>query len=184
MIDDLEYRQEIRICGSGGQGVIMVAIILAEAVAIFEGRQVSQTQSYGPEARGGKCKADVVISNLEIDYPKASKPSILLAMNQASYDFYIHDLMPGGILIVDSTMVKKLCEDQAIAIPFTHLARKNFGRTFVANMIALGSLIYLCPVASLESVESALLGRVPEGTKDINLKAFRAGVEAAENYKK
>ena len=176
-----EYRQEIRLCGSGGQGIIMAAIVLAEAAGVYDGRHVCQTQSYGPEARGGTCKADVVISSKEIDYPKASRPSLLLAMNQASCDTYFLDLKPAGLLIVDNTLVRKVPMGRVAAIPFTQIARHHIGREMTSNMVALGAFGYLCKAVSLESLESALMDRVPEGTQELNLKALRAGIEAAKD---
>lgn len=101
-------RYEIRLSGSGGQGLIVAGIILAEAAGIHDGKYVCQTQSYGPEARGGASKAEVVISEEEIDYPKAIKPDVLLAMNQKACDAYFFDMKPDGMLVVDSTFVKQL----------------------------------------------------------------------------
>jgi 2-oxoglutarate ferredoxin oxidoreductase subunit gamma len=175
-----EYRQEIRFCGSGGQGIIMAAIVLAEAAGVYDGKYVCQTQSYGPEARGGTCKADVVISSMEIDYPKASRPSLLLAMNQASCDTYFLDLKPAGLLVVDNTLVKKVPTGRVAAIPFTQIARQIIGREMASNMVALGAFGYLCKAVSMEGLESALMDRVPEGTQELNLKALRAGIEAAK----
>lgn len=175
-------RQEIRLAGSGGQGIIMAAIVLAEAAGVHEGRQVSQTQSYGPEARGGTCKAEVVISDAPIDYPKVAKPDFLLAMNQASVNTYFGDLKPTGLLIVDSTLVSKVPTAKTVSIPFTKIAREEFGTDLVANMVALGALGWLSKRVSVESLEEALLSRVPPGTEELNLKALRAGVLAAESY--
>ncbi len=175
-------RHEIRIAGSGGQGIIMAAIVLAEAAGVHEGKQVSQTQSYGPEARGGTCKAEVVISEAPIDYPKVSRPDFLLAMNQASVNTYFGDLKPTGLLIVDSTLVSKVPTAKTVSIPFTRIAREEFGTDLVANMVALGALGYLSKDVSLESLEEALIARVPPGTEELNLKALRAGVRAAESY--
>lgn len=174
-------RQEIRLAGSGGQGIIMAAIVLAEAAGVHEGRQVSQTQSYGPEARGGTCKAEVVISDAPIDYPKVAKPDFLLAMNQASVNTYFGDLKPTGLLIVDSTLVSKVPTAKTVSIPFTKIAREEFGTDLVANMVALGALGWLSKRVSVESLEEALLSRVPPGTEELNLKALRAGVLAAES---
>jgi 2-oxoglutarate ferredoxin oxidoreductase subunit gamma len=175
-----EHRMEIRFCGSGGQGIIMAAIVLAEAAGVYDGKYVCQTQSYGPEARGGTCKADVVISSREIDYPKASRPSLLLAMNQASCNTYFLDLEPAGLLIVDNTLVKNVPTGRVAAIPFTKIARQKIGKELASNMVALGAFGHLCNAVSMESLESALADRVPEGTKDINLRALRAGMEAAK----
>lgn len=175
-----EYRQEIRLCGSGGQGIIMAAIVLAEAAGVYDGNHVCQTQSYGPEARGGTCKADVVISSMEIDYPKASRPSLLLAMNQASCDTYFLDMNPAGLLVVDNTFVRKVPTGRVAAIPFTQIARQKIGREMTSNMVALGAFSFLCKAVSMEALESALMDRVPEGTQELNLKALRAGIKAAK----
>jgi len=172
-------RYEIRISGSGGQGIIISGIILAEAAGIYDGKYVCQTQSYGPEARGGSSRAEVVVSDDPIDYPKAMKPDLLLAMNQKACDTYIFDLKPGGILMVNSTLVKQLPTTRAIAIPFTQMARERTGKEMIANIIALGALASLTGVVSLRSLEAAVLSRVPKGTEELNKKALEAGIEAA-----
>jgi 2-oxoglutarate ferredoxin oxidoreductase subunit gamma len=179
---DKPFRHEIRLAGSGGQGIIMAAIVLAEAACVHEGKQVSQTQSYGPEARGGTCKAEVVISDGPIDYPKVSRPDFLLALNQASLNTYFGDLKPTGLLIVDSTLVSKVPTGKTVSIPFTKIAREELGTDLVANMVALGALCFLSKDVSQESLEEALLSRVPPGMEEINLKALRAGAKAAERY--
>jgi len=130
-----EDRYEIRLSGSGGQGIIMAAIVLAEACGVYDGKHVCQTQSYGPEARGGTSKAEVVISSQTIDYPRATKIDLLLAMNQASCDTYFWDLKPDGLLVVDATFVDQLPTSRAIAIPFTQIAREEVGKELVANMV-------------------------------------------------
>jgi len=175
-------RQEIRFCGAGGQGIITAAIILAEAAGVYDGWYVCQTQSYGPEARGGTCKAEVIISATEIDYPKASNPDLLLAMNQSSCDAYFADLKPSGLLVVDATLVKKLPTARVVTIPFTKMARQDLGNEVVATIIALGAVGYLCGSVSLENLEKALLSRVPQGTEGINLQALRLGIDTARHY--
>ena len=174
-------RYEIRLSGSGGQGLIFAGIILAEAAGIHEGKYVCQTQSYGPEARGGASKAEVVISDLEIDYPKAIKPDLLLAMNQKSCDAYFFDLKPAGMLIVDSTYVGQLPTTRAIAIPFTKIAREKLGKEIGANIIALGALATLSGAVSLSSLEAAVMSLIPRGTEDFNMKALELGIESAKN---
>jgi len=177
---EMDYRNEIRFCGSGGQGIIMAAIVLAEAAGIYDGKYVCQTQSYGPEARGGTCKADVVISSKEIDYPKASRPTLLLAMNQASCDKYFLDLKPTGLLIVDTTYVKKVPTGRVAALPFTRIARQEIGNAVASNMVALGAFGHLYQSVAMKSLEDALMARVPKGTEDLNLQALRAGMDAAK----
>jgi 2-oxoglutarate ferredoxin oxidoreductase subunit gamma len=175
-------RYEIRLSGSGGQGIIMAAVILAEAAGVHDGRQVCQTQSYGPEARGGSSKAEVVISSREIDYPKAIHPDMLLAMNQASCDAYFSDLKPNGLLLVDASLVEQIPTRRVIAIPFTQIARETTGKEMTANMVALGAVGKLCPHISVKKLETALLARIPKGTEEMNLQAFRAGVKAAKKF--
>ena len=174
------YRYDIRLSGSGGQGLILMGIILAEAIGIHEGKFVAQTQSYGPEARGGSSKAEVVVSDQEIDYPKALKLDLLLAMNQKSCDDYYMDLKPNGVLIVDSTFVNQIPIPRAYQIPFTRIAREKFNREMVANIIALGAISRLTPIVSARSIEAAVLARVPKGTEKLNRDALRAGINAAK----
>jgi len=178
------YRYDIRLSGSGGQGLILMGIILAEAIGIHDGKFVAQTQSYGPEARGGSSKAEVVVSDQEIDYPKALKLDLLLAMNQKSCDDYYMDLKQKGILIVDSTFVSQVPIPRAYQIPFTRIAREKFKREMVANIIALGAISKLTPIVSARAIEAAVLARVPKGTEKLNRDALRAGISAAKKVEK
>jgi len=164
--------------------LILMGIILAEAIGIYDGKYVAQTQSYGPEARGGSSKSEVIVSDEEIDYPKAIRLDLLLAMNQKSCDEFYPDLKPEGLLIVDSTFVTQLPTPKAFRIPFTRLAREKFGREVVANIIALGALSQLTPIVSAKATESAVLSRVPKGTEKLNRDALRAGMNAAKRAKK
>lgn len=176
----LTKRYEIRLSGSGGQGIITAAVILAEAAGVYENKYVCQTQSYGPEARGGKSKAEVIISERPIDYPKVLEMDLFLAMNQVSCDSYFYDFKPNGLLLVDSTFVKNIPTSRVIAIPFTEIAREVVGKDFVANIVALGAIGHFCEVISLESINKAVLKRVPAATVEINQKALEAGVTAAQ----
>jgi len=175
-------RFEVRLSGSGGQGLITAGIILAEAAGIHDGKFVCQTQSYGPEARGGASKAEVVISDEEIDYPKAIKPDLLLAMNQKACDAYFFDLKPTGTIVVDSTFVKQMPSSRAVSIPFTHIARETLGKEMLANVVALGALAMLSGVVSLRSLEAAVIARVPREMAELNRKALAAGIEAAKGF--
>ena len=178
------YRFDIRLSGSGGQGLILMGIILAEAIGIYDGKYVAQTQSYGPEARGGSSKAEVVVSDQEIDYPKALRLDLLLAMNQKSCDDYYMDLKPKGILVVDSTFVNQVPIPRAYQIPFTRIARDKFKREMVANIIALGAISKLTPIVSARAIEAAVLARVPKGTEKLNRDALRAGISSAKKVEK
>jgi len=174
-------RFEIRLAGSGGQGLILAGIILAEAAGIYDGKFVCQTQSYGPEARGGASKAEVVISDAEIDYPQAIQPDVLLALNQKSLDTYLADLKPEGLLIVDADLAPEVPLERFVALPFTHLARE-LGKEMAANIVALGALAALTGAVTLESLEKAVLARVPRGTEELNKKALELGVNVAKKF--
>jgi len=166
-------RYEIRLSGSGGQGLITAGIILAEAAGIHDGKFVC-------EARGGASKAGVIISDEEIDYPKAIKPDVLLAMNQKSCDLFYFDLKRRGILIVDAGLVKQLPTTHAVGIPFTQIARTEVGREMTAKTLALAAIAVLTRAVSPSSLKAAVLSRVPPGTEEMNKKALEAGFEAAK----
>jgi 2-oxoglutarate ferredoxin oxidoreductase subunit gamma len=180
----MSFRYDIRLGGSGGQGLIMMGIILAEAIGVYDGKEVAQTQSYGPEARGGSSKAEVVVSDEEIDYPKAMKVDLLLTMNQKALDDYYQDLKPDGLLIVDSTFVKTVPVANAVQIPFTRIARDRFKKEMVANIVALGAISELSAIVSKKAIEAAVLSRVPKGTEKLNRDALKAGMAAAKRMKK
>ena len=175
-------RYEIVLSGSGGQGIILAAIVLAEAAGVYDGLHVCQSQSYGPEARGGYSKADVIMSKQPIDYPKVMKADLLLSMNQTSCDHNFRTLKPEGLLVVDGTLVSQVPTDRSLSIPFTEIARKDFGKEMVANMVALGAVGQVSHVVSVENLETALVARVPKGTEETNLRALRAGIKAAEAF--
>jgi 2-oxoglutarate ferredoxin oxidoreductase subunit gamma len=183
----MEDRYEIRLSGTGGQGLVLAGIILAEAAGIYEGKYVVQTVSYGPAARGGTSRADVVVSDREIDYPKAMGLNVLLAMSQMACDESLADLKPHGLLVVDSLLVSQVTFPRVVKIPFTRIAREKGGREQMANIVALGALSRLIPampegagVVTLGSMEAAVMDRVPRGTEGPNRVAFQEGVKAIE----
>jgi len=171
-------KSEIRLAGSGGQGLITAGVILAEAAGLHEGKHATQTQSYGPEARGGTSKAEVVISDQPIHYPKAQKLDLLLAMTQEACDRYFHDLKVEGVLIVDTDLVPNLPASDAFAVPITRLAREALGRDLFANIVALGVVAGITGVVSPQALEAAVLARVPQGTEQANRQALTLGFEA------
>lgn len=160
-----------------------MGIILAEAIGIYDGNFVAQTQSYGPEARGGSSKAEVVMSDVEIDYPKAMQLDLLVAMTQRSCDDYYMDLKPDGILVVDSTFVRQIPVPRAYQIPFTRIAREQLKREMTANIVCLGAIAKLTRAVSPGAIEKAVLARVPKGTEKLNRDALRAGMKAAQKLK-
>jgi len=174
-------RYEMRLSGSGGQGLILAGKILADAVVIYDGRNAVQTQSYGPEARGGASKAEVVIADGDIDYPKVLDLDLLLALTQVSCTKYSKDLKSGGILIVDSGLVRELPKGnyRVYRAPITDIAITKVGKAVVTNIVALGILTKISGAASEEAVRKAILARVPKGTEELNMKAFDEGLKAA-----
>ena len=177
-------KTEIRLSGSGGQGLILAGLILAEAAAIYEGKNAVQTQSYGPEARGGASKSEVIISNSEILYPKTTRLDYLLALNQESCDKYTHDLKEDGLLLADSDAVEHVPPVKAISLPLVRTARDKVGRIMTTNIVSLGALVGISQVVSPASLEKAVLSRVPKGTEDLNLTALKYGLELADEGKK
>lgn len=178
-------RYEIRLSGSGGQGLVLAGVILAEAAAIYDNHYAVQSQSYGPEARGGASKSEVIIGSEPISYPKAVKPDLLLALNQESFNKYAGSIREGGIVIADSDFVevKQPGKYQYIPIPMIDLARTQVGREMVVNIVCLGIIQELTDIVTMESLQKAVAKRVPKGTEDMNLKALRVGAEAARKFK-
>jgi 2-oxoglutarate ferredoxin oxidoreductase subunit gamma len=176
-----ENRLEIRLAGSGGQGLVLGGIILAEAAVMFDGKNAVQSQSYGPEARGGASKSEVIISGGEIDFPKALGVDILLAMNQEAAAKYSADLKPGATVVVDEDLVERppSGDFRLVKIPLTRIARDEVGKAFVANIVALGAIVGITGVVSEDAITRAVLARVPKGTEDLNKKALAAGLAAA-----
>lgn len=176
----MEERIEIRLSGSGGQGLILAGIILAEA-AILDGKNAVQSQSYGPEARGGASRAEVVISSSEIDYPKVTRPQILLALTDEAFHKFKDNMAEDGIIILDSSIKKVDTSNKIIQLPIIETARKDIGKSMVANIVAVGVITELTKVVSRQAAEKAILNRVPKGTEDLNIRAFYAGCSLVEN---
>lgn len=176
-------RTEFRLSGSGGQGLLLAGIVLAEA-AILEDKFAIQTQSYGPEARGGSSKAEVVISASDIDYPKATDPDFLLALTQDAYKVY-GKLQGKGLIIVDSSVIlDPAIKARTTSLPILETAEKVIGKKVVANIVALGVLGGMSGIVAADTLEKAVINRVPKGTEELNIKALRAGLELAAKAKK
>jgi 2-oxoglutarate ferredoxin oxidoreductase subunit gamma len=175
-------RVEIRCSGSGGQGILLAAAIIAEAAAAV-GKRVVATQSYGPEARGGASKAEVIVSDEPIDYPEVQRPDVSLVLSQAAYAKYAGDTRPGGLLIYDSGLVEPDPDDTAVVrcgLPFTQVASDELGKKVVTNIVAVGALARLSAVLPADAVRDAVLSRVPPRFKDLNAQAFDLGLRLAE----
>jgi 2-oxoglutarate ferredoxin oxidoreductase subunit gamma len=174
-------RFEIRIAGSGGQGVILAAVIIGRAAALKEeGLNSVQTQAYGPEARGGASKSEVVIARGEIDYPKAANPNLQVILTQHACDEYARDTTPGGTVILDDFFVRRKPDIDAeiYNLPIVKTARDVIGREIVTNMVALGTVARVLEIKGLvkpQSIKATILENVPKGTEELNSKAFDEG---------
>ena len=176
-------RYEIRIAGFGGQGVVTVGKIVGIAAALYDKKNAVQTQSYGPESRGGACKSEVVLSDGEIHYPKVRTADVLVALSQPALDVYLKDLKPGGLLIIDPlTVIKPVprTDVKVIKVPTAEIAMEAGNRKF-QNMAALGALASLTGVISREALEKAIRESVPPNTLAANLEAFKKGMEYVRN---
>ena len=173
-------RMEIRLAGEGGQGMILAGIILAEAAAIYDNKNATQTQSYGPEARGGASKAEVVIAQGEIDHPEVIVADVLVAMSQEACDKYAGNLKKDGLLIVDQERVGRVPSSRAIKVPITRLAQESSGKSITANVVALGVLVGLTDVVSRQAITQAVAAGAPKGTEEMNKSALSAGFAAAD----
>jgi 2-oxoglutarate ferredoxin oxidoreductase subunit gamma len=175
-------RIEIRMAGEGGQGMILAGIILAEAAAIYDDKNALQTQSYGPESRGGASKAEVIIADGEIDYPEVINADVLVALSQEACDKYASNLKKDGVLIVDVDKVGRVPTSNAIKAPITRTAQQVTGRSITANSVALGVLVGVTEVVSRGAIEKALAARAPKGTQEMNQSALDAGFALVEEF--
>jgi len=176
---------EIRLSGSGGQGLILAGIILARA-AVLDKHKVTQTQSYGPESRGGYSRADVIISDREIYFPEATNFNCLLALTQEACDKYLFDLRDTGILIIDTTFVKNLAlaADNTYELPFTEIAQEQLGSAISTNVLSLAFLAKVTGIVSDKSLETSIAESVKPAFVDLNIKAMKLGFKLAEEYGK
>ena len=180
----MALRYEIRISGTGGQGVILAAIILAEAATLkARSQKVVQTVHYGPQVRGGLSNAELVISDEEIDYPLPMGLDLLIPFTQQAMEESAHLMKQSGIIIHDSALVPKAWEGWLADIPLTQLAESTTGKRQMTNIVALGAVSALCPHVDSKSMSAALKARAPEGIADTFLKAASAGRKAAQRIK-
>ena len=175
-------RTEIRIAGFGGQGVVLAGVLVGTAAAVADGRRAVQTQSYGAAARGGGARSEVVVSDDPIVYPRVTHPDIMIAMSEEAMKKYGPDMRPGGLLIIDSDLVKSPNREdlRLVAVPASNAATQELGRTIVANLIMLGVLVAKTGIVTVAGMEAAIRENVPPKTIDLNLKAFRRGLELGE----
>ncbi len=170
---------EIRIAGFGGQGVILSAIVLGKAASIHQGAFATMTQNFGPEARGGACSAQLVLSDTQILYPYVTRPNILVAMSQEAYVRFGSELKDGGILIVEQDMVRVSDlkrEIQVYSVPATRIA-EELGKRMVLNSVMVGFFTAVTKLLEPDAVRKAVADSVPASSRDLNLKAFERGFE-------
>lgn len=170
-------RYEIIFSGSGGQGIILAGIIFSSAIALNTDKNVVQTQSYGPEARGGASRSDVIISDGPIYYPKTMKVDLLLALTQESLNAYAKFLKDDGILVIDSEYVsnKGLEKFKVVEIPFISIARDRMKKPLVTNMLAIGTISGILKLFSEDVLCKTMEEKISPAFKDINTKAMKLG---------
>lgn len=169
-------REEIVLGGFGGQGIILAGYIMGKAASLFDKKSATQTQDYGPEARGGACRAQVIICDDKISYPYVDRPTVLAVMSQEAYTTYSAGMTPDTLLLIDEELVKptKSKNTKLFAIPATRIAQE-LGRVAVANIVMLGFITAIAKVVSVEAMKKAVLDSVPKGTEELNMKAFDRG---------
>ena len=169
-------RREVRLSGFGGQGIILAGHIIGQAASIFDGKNATFVQDYGPEARGGACRADVVISDEPALYPYIIAPSVLVAMSQEAYNKYHDRNNHDALVIIDEDLVKPIqtVGRKLLTMPATRIA-EELGRVAVANVVMLGFLSAVTDVVSLQAMKKSILASVPKGTEELNMKAMERG---------
>ncbi len=170
---------EIRVAGFGGQGVILSASVIGKAASVFDGGFATMCQNFGPEARGGACSAQLILSDEPVLYPYVSRPDILVVMSQEAYSKFVPDLKENGILIVERDLVRVdhiTSEQKLFSVPATRLA-EDIGKRMVLNIVMVGFFTAVTNLLQVESVRKAVEDSVPPAFKELNLQAFDKGVE-------
>lgn len=170
---------EIRIAGFGGQGVILSAIVLGKAASIYENGFATMTQNFGPEARGGACSAQLVVSDTPVLYPYTTQPDIMVIMSQEAYNRFANDLKPGGMLIIEGDLVRvsNLNHNKKVySIPATRFA-EELGKRMMLNSVMVGFFTAVTQLLGADAVRKAVADSVPPSFRDLNLKAFEKGYE-------
>jgi len=171
-------RKEIRISGFGGQGVVLIGIILGKALALYDNMEAVMTQAYGPEARGGASSSNIVVSDREIAFPFVQQPDILVTLSQEAYTKFRPTAKPDALILIDDDLVKPDPDDHVYGIPATHLA-EELGRRIVANVVMLGFFTAISGIVSREAIEEAIKTTVKKKTIPLNMQAFSVGFDFA-----
>jgi 2-oxoglutarate ferredoxin oxidoreductase subunit gamma len=169
--------------GSGGQGVITAAIILAEAAVLYEKLIAVQSQSYGPEARGGSTRTDVIIADSQIYFPKVTQPNVLVCLTQESYNKFYPIIRPGGTLITDTRFVKteRKVDARQIELGMYQAVMDAIGKPIVFNICMLGAVIAITGLVKPESIIRVLETRIPPSFLEMNRKALDIGIRIVQN---
>ncbi len=176
-------RSRLVFSGSGGQGVITAAILLAKAAVLFEGKNATQSQSYGAAARGGATRSDVLISESDIYFPKVVQPNILVSLTQESYNTFSGIIRPGGLLLVDARFVsiEKKVDAKHISLPMYETVMEKIGKPIVFNICMLGALLGATRLVQAQSILKVLEISIPRDFMDMNKKALELGMEMGES---
>jgi 2-oxoglutarate ferredoxin oxidoreductase subunit gamma len=176
-------RHEVRFSGFGGQGIILAAVILGRAAALYDGKHAVQTQVYGPEARGGASMSAVIIDDEPILYPEVTVPDIYVIMSQEGFERYGAKAPREAVMLIDSDMVEGRPACTFREVPATSEARNTLGKVIVANIVMLGAVVAATGIVSDAAIEKAVLDSVPKGTEKLNLAALKRGMELVRGKK-
>jgi len=170
--------------GSGGQGVITAAIILAEAAVLYDNLMAVQSQSYGPEARGGATRSDIIIADSEIHFPKVIQPNVLVCLTQQAYNKFSPIIRPGGFLITDTRFVvtERKVDARQIPLPMYQTVMDTIGKPIVFNICMLGAVVGLTGIVKSEAILKVLQNRIPAGFLKINQEALQLGTALGAGY--
>jgi len=174
-------KKDVRICGFGGQGVILAGFIIGKAASVFMDYNAVQSQSYGPEARGGAARSEVIISDEKIGYPRPVGVDILVAMSQESFDSYRDDVRDDTIIIIDPNLVKNhdigrpIYKVQALKIA------EELGNKIVTNIVMVGAFTSIFKILKTDAVRESVIDSVPKRFTELNIKAFERGLEAGKD---
>lgn len=171
--------------GSGGQGVITAAIILAEAAVLYENLEATQAQSYGPEARGGATRTDVIIADTPIRFPKVVQPNVLVCLTQPAYNKFHAIIRPGGLLLSDPRYVRAEghVDARQLQLPMYQTVMEQIGKPIVFNICMLGAVVGLTGIVNSDSIVKVLANRVPAGFLDLNKQALNLGIKMGQEWR-
>ncbi len=180
----MSFHYEARFAAIGGQGIITAGTFLATA-ATMEGMIAAQSPTYTSQVRGGPTKVDVIISDREILFPKGNQLDLFLAMAQRPYDLYYTDMKEDALIIVEENLVSNIHDDghRVIKLPIIELAEKEIGLNVTTSVIATGAVVALTEIVKPETMQRAILSRVPKGTEAVNMRAFQVGLDVAKSFR-